>query len=103
MYVAYTRAKKTLGFIDEKDFKKFDTSNLNTVSVLKRIERLVNYVLNKPTRISVNENNAKDIVKKAQIIDINIFKNNNKINLNKPTAKRKINAFADLLKNKKKK
>ena len=103
MYVAYTRAKKTLGFIDEKDFKKFDTSNLNTVSVLKRIERLVNYVLNKPTKISVNENNAKDIVKKAQIIDINIFKNNNKINLNKPTAKRKINAFADLLKNKKKK
>ena len=51
----------------------------------------------------MNENNAKDIVKKAQIIDINIFKNNNKINLNKPTAKRKINAFADLLKNKKKK
>jgi ATP-dependent exoDNAse (exonuclease V) beta subunit len=103
MYVAYTRAKKTLGFIDEKDFKKFDTSNLNTVSTLKRIERLVNYVLNKPTKISVNENNAKDIVKKAQIIDINTFKNNNKINLNKPTAKRKINAFADLLKNKKKK
>lgn len=44
MYVAYTRSKNKLGFIDESDFKKFTD---NSTDSLKRIEEKVNYVLNK--------------------------------------------------------
>lgn len=104
MYVAYTRAKKKLGFIDEDDFKKFDSSNAVNKTILKRIEMQVNQVLNNSTRFAVNKNNAKDIINNAKIIDINVFRNNNNnVNLNKSNGKRKVNAFADLLKNKRKK
>ena len=44
MYVAYTRSKNKLGFIDESDFKKFTD---NSAESLKRIEEKVNYVLHK--------------------------------------------------------
>ena len=100
MYVAYTRAKKTLGFIDEKDFEKFDTSNPNSMAILKRIEEQVNQVLNKPTKIVVNKHNANDIINKAVKINKNIFTSTT-INLNNSINKRKVNSFADLLKNKK--
>lgn len=104
MYVAYTRAKKKLGFINEDDFKKFDSSNATNKTILKKIEMQVNKVLNNSTRIIVNKNNAKDIINNAKIIDINVFRNNNNnVNLNKSNGKRKVNAFADLLKNKRKK
>ena len=100
MYVAYTRAKKTLGFIDEKDFEKFDTSNPNSMAILKRIEEQVNQVLNKPTKIVVNKHNANDIINKAVKINKNIFTSTT-INLNNSINKRKVNSFADLLRNKK--
>ncbi len=100
MYVAYTRAKKTLGFIDEKDFEKFDTSNSNSITMLRRIETQVNQVLNKSTKVIINEYNAGDIINKAQKINKNIFTSTT-INLNNSMNKRKVNSFADLLKNKK--
>ena len=100
MYVAYTRAKKTLGFIDEKDFEKFDTSNSNSITMLRRIETQVNQVLNKSTKVIINEYNARDIINKAQKINKNIFTSTT-INLNNSMNKRKVNSFADLLKNKK--
>lgn len=101
MYVAYTRAKKTLGFIDEKDFEKFNTSNPNSIAVLNRIEIQVNKVLNKSTRIVINETNAKTIVNNAKKIDKNIFTSAT-INMNS-VGRRKINSFSELLKNKKSK
>lgn len=101
MYVAYTRAKKTLGFIDEKDFEKFNTSNPNSIAVLNRIEIQVNKVLNKSTRIIINETNAKAIVSNAKKIDKNIFTSAT-INMNS-VGRRKINSFSELLKTKKSK
>ena len=101
MYVAYTRAKKTLGFIDEKDFEKFNTSNPNSIAVLNRIEIQVNKVLNKSTRIVINETNAKTIVNNAKKIDKNIFTSAT-INMNS-VGRRKINSFSELLKTKKSK
>ena len=101
MYVAYTRAKKTLGFIDEKDFEKFNTSNPNSIAVLNRIEIQVNKVLNKSTRIIINETNARAIVSNAKKIDKNIFTSAT-INMNS-VGRRKINSFSELLKNKKSK
>ena len=102
MYVAYTRAKNILGFIDEKDFEKFDSSNVNSIAVLRRIEYQVNKVLCKSTKIVINEETAKDIVSNAKKIDKKIFTSST-IDFNTTkNNKRKVNAFSSLLKNKKK-
>ena len=102
MYVAYTRAKNVLGFIDEKDFDKFDTSSGNSIAALRRIEYQVNKVLGKTTKIVINNDTAKDIVKNAKKIDKGIFISST-IDLNtSKNNKRKVNSFANLLKNKKK-
>ena len=100
MYVAYTRAKNTLGFIDEKDFEKFNTSNLNSIAVLRRIEYQVNKVLGKTTKIAINNDIAKSIIENAKKIDKKMFTSST-INFNSPTNKRKVNSFANLLKKKK--
>lgn len=97
MYVAYTRAKNTLGFIDEKDFEDFDFANVNTEKRLQHIEEMTNKALNKSTKIIINKTNAVNIVNNAQKLDKNIF-NNTSVNINN---KRKVNSFLDLLKNKK--
>ena len=105
MYVAYTRAKNILGFIDEKDFEKFDTSNTSSIAVLRRIEYQVNKVLGKTTKIVINEDTAKSIVQNAKKIDKTIFTSST-IDFNSPqkrTNTRKVNTFASLLKNKKNK
>ena len=104
MYVAYTRAKNILGFIDEKNFEKFNTSNTNSIATLRRIEYQVNKVLGKTTKVIINEDTAKSIVENAKKIDKKIFTSST-IDFNspsKPTNKRRVNSFASLLKNKKK-
>lgn len=99
MYVAYTRAKNTLGFIDEKEFEQFDFSNSNNIKILKRIESQVNQILNKSTKIVLNETNVKTIIRNAQKIDKDILTSAT-VSMNS-MGKRKVNAFSDLLKNKK--
>lgn len=102
MYVAYTRAKNTLGFIDEKDFEKFNISNSNSIATLRRIEYQVNKVLCKSTKIVINEETAKEIVDNAKKIDKKIFTSST-IDFNTTkNNKRKVNTFSSLLKNKKK-
>ena len=104
MYVAYTRAKKLLGFIDEKDFEKFNTANSSSKAILRRLEYLVNKVLGKTTKIIINEDTAKSIVQNAKKIDKTMFTSStidfNSKNTTK--SKRKVNSFASLLKNKRK-
>lgn len=50
-YVAYTRAKNKLGFIDESDFRNFTES---TSEELKSIEKQVNHILGKEKEIIVS-------------------------------------------------
>lgn len=101
MYVAYTRAKNTLGFIDEKDFEKFDTSNINSIAILRRIEFQVNKVMGKTTKAVINEDTAKSIVESAKKIDKTIFTSST-IDFNTASSnKRKVNSFSNLLKKKK--
>ncbi len=101
MYVAYTRAKNTLGFIDEKDFEKFNLSNSNSIATLRRIEYQVNKVLCKSTKVIINEDTAKEIVRNAKKIDKKIFTSST-IDFNTTkNNKRKVNTFSSLLKNKK--
>ena len=101
MYVAYTRAKNILGFIDEKDFEKFDTSNINSIAILRRIEFQVNKVMGKTTKMVINEDTAKSIVQNAKKIDKAIFTSST-IDFNTASSnKRKVNSFSNLLKKKK--
>ena len=102
MYVAYTRAKHTLGFINEKDFEKFDTSNSNSIAILRRIEQQVNRVLGKTTKVIINEETAKSIVANAKKIDKKVFTSSTIDFKTTTNNKRKVNAFSNLLKNKKK-
>lgn len=67
MYVAYTRAKNVLGFIDENELKEFNKKPSETVTQLKTIENQVNYALKKEKRkIEINnEFIANDIIRHA--------------------------------------
>ena len=104
MYVAYTRAKNILGFIDEKNFEKFNTSNTNSIATLRRIEYQVNKVLGKTTKVIINDDIAKSIVLNAKKIDKTVLTSST-IDFNepskKPTKARRVNLFANMLKNKK--
>jgi len=97
MYVAYTRAKNILGFVDEKEFQQFDMSNLANQKALARIEMQVNRVLGKSNKILVNEKNAIDIINRARKIEKPI-PNCSTINIK---STRKLNTFSDFFNNKK--
>lgn len=100
IYVAYTRAKNILGFIDEKDFKDFNLKNTSSQAKLDRIEMQVNRILGKTTKTIINENTAKSIIDNAQKINMEqIMPAKNTINIG---SKRIVNCFADLFNNKKK-
>ena len=98
MYVAYTRAKNILGFIDEKDFENF-IINEQTTKNLKAIETLVNDIFNK--KKTINFNDSEEIKKYANQIK-NIQTNvSPKITIDTKPIK-KINNFSDILRKKKK-
>ena len=71
MYVAYTRPKNVLGFIDSKEFEDFNQKTSETVKILKAIEAQVNYVLKKE-RKKIDVSNpfiANDIIRHATKIE----------------------------------
>lgn len=71
MYVAYTRAKNILGFIDGKEFEDFKQTTSDTVKKLKAIEAQINYVLKKE-RKKIDLSNpfiAGDIIRHATKIE----------------------------------
>jgi len=71
MYVAYTRAKNILGFIDDKEFDNIIKKTSETVKDLKVKEGQVNYVLKKE-RKKIDVSNpfiASDIIRHATKIE----------------------------------
>lgn len=71
MYVAYTRAKNILGFVDSGAFSTFNVSTNDTIKFLKAIESQVNYVLRKERKkIDIkNEFIANDIIRHSTKIE----------------------------------
>lgn len=69
MYVAYTRAKDKLGFIDEKEFQKFDNYNSENLKTLKNIERKVYLIYGKKVTDVYNLTDAKEIIRNKTNID----------------------------------
>lgn len=99
MYVAYTRAKNTLGFINEKDFEKF-SMNENTTRQLASIETLVNRLYDKkPLYDLTNSNDINTIISKAKDVETKISSSST-IGIN--NNENKISNFSDILKKKKK-
>jgi superfamily I DNA/RNA helicase len=75
MYVAYTRAKNKLCFLDESEFKNFTNDNS---CELKYIEEKVNKILGKETKIHIDSIKTKDIISKIKKIErpkIGVLKN----------------------------
>lgn len=71
MYVAYTRAKNVLGFIDDKEFEDLIKNSSETIKDLKAKEAQINYVLKKE-RKKVDVTNpfiASDIIRHATKIE----------------------------------
>jgi superfamily I DNA/RNA helicase len=97
MYVAYTRAKNMLCFVDEKEFQQYDMTNLDNQKVLARLEAQVNRVLGRTTRVLVNKNNAMDIIRGAKKIEKRV-PSSSTISIN---STRKLNTFSDFFNNKK--
>ena len=67
MYVAYTRAKNILGFVDETNFETFKRNTNESVNHLKSIEFQINKILKKE-RKKIDLSNpyvARDIIKHA--------------------------------------
>lgn len=92
MYVAFTRAKDKLIFLDDKQFE-YLLHNSN--ESIKNIERQVNFILNKSTALHINNiKEALNIVERSKKNVINIIPNN-KITLtkNKTQEKKKLSAF----------
>lgn len=69
MYVAYTRAKNILGFIDEKGFEEYDTYSSDSLKNLDKIEETVRKLLKKPLKHITSLATAKTIAESA--IDLN--------------------------------
>ena len=71
MYVAYTRAKNILGFIDDTAFSDLIKKTEETVNLLKKIENQVNFVLKKEKRQFKinNEFIANEIIRHATKIE----------------------------------
>lgn len=68
MYVAYTRARNRLAFLDESDFTDFDLYNSGSMSSLKAIETMVKKILRKEKLPINNVETARTIVNNATTI-----------------------------------
>ena len=91
MYVAYTRAKNKLGFLDEKEFNYNNQPN----GTLDALEASVNFVLKKSTKNNITKKTAPKIVKKAKKIDITVLDGNTISLSDKP--RNNVCEFSDLL------
>ena len=71
MYVAYTRAKNILGFIDDTAFSDLIKKTAETVNILKQVENQVNFVLKKEKRQFKIDNEfiANEIIRHATKIE----------------------------------
>lgn len=75
MYVAYTRAKNTLGFLDEHGFEDVKYTYQAVFSDLKKREDKVNMVLGKkPKDFVIDSSNAYDVIKNAKPIEKTVGK-----------------------------
>lgn len=66
IYVAYTRAKKKLGFLDETEFKQFDAYNPETIRSLKSKQYIIDKLYNKKRNEVTTLDQARHIIENAE-------------------------------------
>ena len=93
IYVAYTRAKNKLGFIDENEFKYESQSSES----LDNIEARINMIFKKSTKLPITKKIVSKIIKDAKRIDVSVLKGNA---LSIEDTKHKVSKFSDLFANK---
>ena len=101
IYVAYTRTKNILGFLDESEFKQFDAYNPETIRSLKLKQIVIDKLYNKNRKEVTTIDQARHIIETATTINETSSTKNEIIRetINKP--KNAIEAFGNLMKNKK--
>lgn len=65
MYVAYTRSKKVLGFLNEEETPDFDNFSSKLEAKLRQAEMMVAAILGKTFKATMNEAMAKSIVERV--------------------------------------
>lgn len=94
MYVAFTRAKNKLVFLDENEY---DYLIKTSTDKLKHIETQVNFILNKSTKLHINNiHEAEAIIRQLQPIKINRNENNRVWGENNGNEKRNIKKLSDI-------
>lgn len=70
-YVAYTRAKENLSFLDESNFKNFARTNKEKANEIEKIINKINALYNSGNRceMKLSSESAKQIIKNAQPIN----------------------------------
>lgn len=66
IYVAYTRTKNKLGFLDETEFKQFDAYNPETISSLKSKQYIIDKLYNKNRNGVTTLDQARHIIENAE-------------------------------------
>lgn len=101
IYVAYTRAKKKLGFLDETEFKQFDAYNPETIRSLKSKQYIIDKLYNKNRNEVTTLDQARHIIENAEKLS-GTTQDKNELTP-KPIIKPKnaIEAFENIMNNKK--
>lgn len=66
IYVAYTRTKNNLGFLDETEFKQFDAYNPETIRSLKSKQYIIDKLYNKNRNEVTTLDQARHIIENAE-------------------------------------
>lgn len=66
IYVAYTRTKNKLGFLDETEFKQFDAYNPETIRSLKSKQYIIDKLYNKNRNEVTTLDQARHIIENAE-------------------------------------
>ena len=101
IYVAYTRTKNKLGFLDETEFKQFDAYNPETIRSLKSKQYIIDKLYNKNRNEVTTLDQARHIIEKAEKLS-GTTQDKSELT-SKPIIKPKnaIEAFENIMNNKK--
>lgn len=101
IYVAYTRTKNKLGFLDETEFKQFDAYNPETIRSLKSKQYIIDKLYNKNRNEVTTLDQARHIIENAEKLS-GTTQDKSELT-SKPIIKPKnaIEAFENIMNNKK--
>jgi len=98
---SYTRTKNILGFLDESEFKQFDAYNPETIRSLKLKQIVIDKLYNKNRKEVTTIDQARHIIETATTINETSSTKDEIIRETTNKPKNAIEAFGNLMKNKK--